>query len=312
MKDYYQTLGVAKDANEAEIKKAYRKKAMEFHPDRNKDNPKAEEKFKELSEAYAVLSDPKKRGEYGQFGDSGFHKKYSRDDIFNGFDINDIFQGFSGGNPFAGFGGSFESGGFQDFPGQSGANFPGQGFGGPGSRPDIDVENEITITFDEACMGTEKRINIQFGNNKQETKIKIPAGIEKGKKLRLAGKGYRHPHGGRRGDLLLKVKIQDHPVFKREGNDIYMEKTISLTDALLGTYIPVPTLYGEKRVLVPACTQNNARLRLRGQGLPFAHGNGKGDQFVQVKVELPKSLTSEQKDLIKQFKEASMEGLNKV
>ncbi len=307
MKDYYQTLGVAKSADEAEIKKAYRKKAMEFHPDRNKDNPKAEEKFKELSEAYAVLSDPKKRQEYGQVGDSGFHKKYSRDDIFHGFDVNDIFQGFSGGNPFSGFGGNFGGGGFQDYSQQQGSNFPGQGFGGPERRPDIDVENEISVTFEEACLGTEKHINIQFGNNRQETKIKIPAGIEKGKKLRLSGKGYRHPHGGRRGDMLLRVNIRDHPVFKRQGNDIHMEKIISLTDALLGTYIPVPTLYGEKRVHVPACTQNLARLRLKGQGIPLANGNGRGDQFVQVKVELPKSLTAEQKNLLKQFKETTLE-----
>jgi curved DNA-binding protein len=314
MKDYYSVLGVKKNASEEEIKKAYRKKAMKYHPDRNKDNPKAEEKFKDISEAYAVLSDKKKKAQYDQYGSEGFHQRYSQDDIFRGFDVNDILRNFGfgpgQGDPLGGFGGieDYFSGrqGFQD-PFSSGQR--GRGFGSRAPRPSkgTDLEKEISITLEEAAQGSSRMITLQRHRTKEETSFKIPAGIQDGKKLRLKEKGYPGSAGQKAGDLYLKIKIQPHPVFKREANNTVIHLAIKLSEALLGTTKEVKTLTaGLKAIKIPPGTQDNSRLRMKGLGFPDPKTHKMGDQLVQVEVQYPKTLTSEQLELVQKLQDSGL------
>ncbi len=290
MKSYYDILGVPKSAPEDEIKKAFKKKAMQYHPDRNENNPKAEEKFKDVNEAYAVLKDKDKRKQYDQFGAEGFKKRYTQEDIFQGFDINEILRGFGFG------GGGRPPSGFEDF-------FGGRTRRGP--RKGQDMMSDLTVTFEEAARGTEKKFTIDRGGRNEDTSVKVPQGISEGKKLRLAGKGFPGSNGGPPGDLYFKVHVLPHPIFKREGNDIVVEHTVNLTDALLGTLIQVPTLEGEKQVKVPTGTQPLTKLRLRGLGI-HSRGGDRGDQFVKINVTIPKSLTPEQVKLIESLKEQGL------
>ncbi len=307
MRDYYAVLGVDKKASDAEIKKAFRKKAMEFHPDRNKGDAKAEEKFKELNEAYAVLSDKKKRQQYDMFGAQGFRQRFSQEDIFRDFNMNDIIRDFGfnagGGDPFKNMEQFFRGHNpFGQSGPQGGGGFRSSSFSMKGSN----IEQEFPITLEEACFGTEKKLNIRRGDSLEETTVKIPAGIEDGKKLRLAGKGYKNHMGSNSGDLLLKIKIKPHSTFKRDGNNLIVSQEIGLLDAVLGTSIEVPTLNGRIMVKVPPGTQNNAKLRLKELGVPKAGGMYKGDQLVQIIVKIPKALTDEQEQLFKQLKETGL------
>jgi len=292
MKSYYDILGVSKGASNNDIKKAFKKKALQFHPDHNKNDSKAEEKFKDVNEAYAVLKNKDKRKKYDQFGAEGFKKRYTQEDIFQGFDINEVLRGFG----FGGGGGQAPSG-FEDFFGGGRSRRPRKG---------QDMMSEITVTFEEAARGTEKKFTIDRGGRNEDTNVKVPPGISEGKKLRLAGKGFPGSQGGPSGDLYFKVHVLPHPIFKREGNDIVVEHTVSLTDALLGVIIQVPTLEGEKQVKVPAGTQPLTKLRLRGLGMPHSRGKGRGDQFVKIVVNLPKTLTPEQIKLIDSLKEQGL------
>jgi len=259
---------------------------LEFHPDHNKNDPKAEEKFKDVNEAYAVLKDKDKRKQYDQFGAEGFKKRYSQEDIFQGFDINEVLRGF-------GFGGGGR--GFSDFD---------DIFGGRSRRPrkGQDMMSDITVTFEEAAYGTEKKFTIDRGGRNEDTSVKVPPGINEGQKLRLAGKGFPGSQGGPSGDLYFRVHVLPHPIFKREGNDIVVEHHVSLTDALLGALIHVPTLEGEKQVKVPAGTQPLSKLRLRGLGV-HSRGGDRGDLYVKIIVTYPKTLTPEQTTLIESLKE---------
>lgn len=297
MKDYYKVLGVSKSASDAEIKKAYRKKALELHPDRNKGNPRSEDQFKQLNEAYAVLSNKEKKRNYDTYGDEQFHKKFTQEDIFRDFDMDEIFRGFGGraGGRSAGFG--FGGDPFADFFGGRGGGRPTSGAKGE------DVERHIYISLEEACFGAEKIIS--FDGERQDTNIKIPAGITEGKRLRLAGKGQPSPFGGKPGDLYLKIHIQEHPIFKLENDDIVVDHEITLSDALLGASIEVPTLYGKKSVKVPPCTQSHSKLRLKGIG-PSRTGKEKGDQMVRLIVKYPKTLTEEQRNLILKLKSSGL------
>ena len=285
MKSYYDILGVSKGASNNEIKKAFKKKALEFHPDHNKNDPKSEEKFKDVNEAYAVLKDKDKRKQYDQFGAEGFKKRYTQEDIFQGFDINEVFRGFGGGGR--------PPSGFEDFFGGGRPRRPRKG---------QDMMSQLTVTFEEAEYGTEKKFTIDRGGRNEDTSVKVPPGISEGKKLRLAGKGFPGAQGGPSGDLYFKVHVLPHPIFKREGNDIVVEHTVSLTDALLSAIIQVPTLEGENQVKVPAGTQPFTKLRLRGLGI-HSRGGDRGDQFVKIIVNLPKTLTPEQIKLIESLKE---------
>jgi curved DNA-binding protein len=291
-KNYYTILGVNKAASESELKKAYRKKAMELHPDRNSKDPHAEEKFKELNEAYAVLSDPEKRMNYDSYGDEKFRKRFTQEDIFDGFNMDEVFRRFG-----------FNSGAGSRFSG-----FEDVFRGGPQREPtDTDITQDLTISFEEACRGTEKIFSIRFGDHVEQTSVKIPPGISEGKKMRVRGKGYRDPYGRRQGDLYIRIHVEEHPIFKREGNDIIVEKEIGLTDALLGTSVHVPTLEGEVLVKVPPGTASHSKLRIKGMGIGgHDKSGGKGDQYMRLIVKYPKSLTHEQIELIKKLKELGL------
>jgi len=296
MKDYYSLLGVARIATDEDIKKAFRKKAMEYHPDRNKDNPKAEEKFKEVNEAYAVLSDKKKRSQYNQFGNEGFHKRFSREDIFRDFDFGEMFSGFGSQSGFSGGGGMPDLETFMS----------GHGFGGPRSRKGRDIRQEFYISFEEAALGTTRTVIIELQGKKIKTNFKVPEGSKNGRRLRLVGKGQPGSNGGPPGDLYLKIRVNDHPLFKREQSDIIVNKEICLTEALLGTTVEVPTLKESKMVKIPPCTQSHIRLRLKGMGISSNRNKAYGDQFVRVVVKYPKELTEEQLQLIHKLKDSGL------
>ena len=310
-RDYYEVLGVKKNSSEEELKKAYRKLALQYHPDRNKGNKEAEEKFKEISEAYAVLSDKKKRAQYDQFGAAGFHKRYSQEDIFRGFDLGDLFKdlGFRSGDFFTTVfgrgGGRYQArpggfGGYSQRPG--GVNFESffNGQDGFQSRPapGNDMIAPLQITLKEAASGTKKNVRYQVHGQVKEVSVKTPPGISTGKKLRLAGKGETSPHGGLPGDLYLKVEVLADPVFQREQDDLFVEKKVKFSEAVLGTTIEVPTLEGNKTVKVPAGTQGNTKIRIKGYGMPKMNGGGKGNLYVKIFIETPKKLTKKQRELM--------------
>ena len=306
--DYYKTLGVDKNAPEDDIKKAYRKLAMKFHPDRNPGNKQAEEKFKKLSEAYAVLSDQEKRKQYDSFGSDAFRQRYSQEDIFKNFDLNDILKefGFGGGGRTQTFTfgrGSGGSGGdpFADLFGG------GQGYSRQMPQKGQDYEYNISITLEESVFGAEKKLSLQKEDRVEEINIKVPPGISNGKKLRLAGKGSPGYNRGLSGDLYLNITILPHPIFARDGVDIYVEKSVNYSQAALGTTIDVPTLEGtSKRIKIPAGTQNYTKIRMKGYGVPNLKDGGKGDQYVKISVNVPKKLTDHQAQLIKKLAEEGL------
>ena len=307
--EYYQILGVAKTASADEIKKAYRKLALKYHPDKNQGNKEAEEKFKEISEAYAVLSDPEKRKQYDTFGSAGFRQRYSQEDIFRNFDLNDILRQFGFGGGFrssSGFqGGGFRPGGggspFENIFNQAGAR-GGCGGGGCSSQSakGNDLTYELTVTLEDVLHGAEKTISLRQNGGSQSVSVKVPKGIEDGKRLRLSGKGGASPYGGPAGDLYLKVHVAAHPVFQRADDDLVVEHRIPFSEACLGTTLEVTTLDGKKfNVKVPAGVQQEAKLRIKGHGLPTGPIGHRGDLLVKIAIRIPKSLTPEQEEAVK-------------
>jgi len=312
--DYYRLLGVSKNATPEEIKKQYRKLAMKYHPDRNKGNAEAEERFKKINEAYAVLSDPEKKKKYDTFGSERFHQRFRQEDIFQGFDIGDILKdfGFSTDDVFSSMFGRgrgrrkqrtaprnpFASQGahFQDmFAGSS-----------PFDRRDVPHHGahrhaEIEVSLEELARGAHKTVVLSHAGQRETLSVKIPPGTLPGQKLRLAGKGESGTGGagGVTGDLYLNVRAQAHPVFRPEGYDLHLEREIKVSEALLGTVLEVPTLLeGPRRVRVPAGTRPGARIRLPGMGLPRAKGGGAGDAFLSVKLQVPSKLTAKQRKIV--------------
>jgi curved DNA-binding protein len=290
-KDYYQVLGLSKGATADEIKKAFRKMAVKYHPDKNPGDKGAEEKFKEINEAYAVLSDPEKKTQYDRFGSSGFHKRYSQEDIFRGFDVGDMFKdaGFGTEDIFSRIFGAGMHGHRQGFHYNTGRE-PGENF-----------TMELQVTFRDAFSGGEKRVAFKRNGKREEIKVKIPAGIESGAKLRIAGKGGEGQRGGEPGDLILVIQVAGDPHFAREGDDIAVEKQIRFTEAALGTTMDVETLDGAKRIKVPAGIQPGTRIRLKGLGFPHMGQTGRGDFYVRIGVSVPEQLTSAQRELLEQL-----------
>jgi len=343
-RDYYEVLGVERKASTQEIKKAYRKLAREFHPDRNPDNPEAESRFKEASEAYAILSDDSKRSAYDRMGHAAF--------------------GGGGGDPFAGFD-PFESFGdlFQEF---FGGDVFGRRRGGRGGRRGADLRYDLEIDFLSAARGTEEAIRVprhrpcetcsgQGGEREtcprceghgqiqlqqgffriartcdrcagsgqslkracgdcrgqgrvesvHKLSVRIPPGVDTGTRLRLRGEGEAGLQGGEAGDLYVVIVVREHPLFVREGADIACEVPISIAQATLGAEIEVPGLEGRRKVTVAPGTQSGEVVRLRGEGLPRLNGGGSGDQLVQFFVEVPTKLSSEQRELMEKFAAAS-------
>lgn len=295
-RDYYEVLGVSKNASDDEIKKAYRKLAIKYHPDKNPGDKTAEEKFKEVSEAHEVLSDKQKRARYDQFGHAGVGGSSSNP--------------FGNGNPFG------ENGNF-NFGGQS-FNF---NFGGGGGFDDIlgslfgfgnarrprrgaDYQTSITISFEEAVFGTTKSINA----NNQNIKLKIPAGIDDGMSIRLKGKGGDAPEGGEKGDLYVHIRVKPHKTLTREGNLILSEERIGMVDAALGCEIEVETIDGKITMKVPAGTESGTPFKLSGHGVPFRADGDRGPHIVTIIVETPKNLSRKQKELLEEFKKSKKRG----
>jgi molecular chaperone DnaJ len=304
-KDFYALLNVTRIATPEEIKKAYRKLAMQYHPDKNPGNKKAEEKFKEFSEAYEVLGDPKKREMYDQFGHAGPQG-------FGGHPGG----GGPGGNPFGGAGGGFSGGAaggdaFQDIFGDVFGDIFG-GRGGPGARggarrpaKGADLRYTLNINFEESALGAEKVISfIRQRNGKDESaklSVNVPAGVKQNQRLKLSGEGDSPAGGGAAGDLYVIVGIQDHPLFKRLESDVTLDLPVTYVDAILGTSIEVPTLTGKAVIRIPPGTHTGQTFRLKGKGFPKLGGFGSGDMMVRVLVDTPSTLSSKQKELIEEL-----------
>ncbi|MFH1148253.1 MAG: J domain-containing protein [Pseudomonadota bacterium] len=305
-KDYYKVLGISKNCSAEELKKAYRKLALKYHPDRNKGDKAAEERFKEISEAYAVLSDPEKRKQYNTFGSTEFHQKFSQEDIFRGFDFGSVFKEFGFGDVFGQFHTGGKSRGRQYNFGGFGPQFNQQFRTGYEAKKGQDVILELPITLLDAFHGAEKVVSFTRGGDLEKVSVKIPPGIEDGKKLRIPGKGEPGIHGGH-GNLYLKIRFQEHPQFKREGSNLVADLEVPFSAAALGSRVDVPTIDG--RILstrLPAGVQSNTKLRLKGCGLPFPDGSGKGDLLVRISIKVPGKLTGEQKQLVEDLGAAGL------
>ena len=312
--DPYKTLGVDKKADAAAIKAAYRRLARQYHPDLNPGSPAAEEKFKELSEAYDILSDEEKRREYDNLGREAFYERgfggagYQRPD-FSGFNFSEIF-----GDLFS-----------HARPGRRGGRRPFQASRGQ------DLTYALTISLKEAAFGTEVGLDLNLAqpcaacqgqglvsagggvrpcpachgqglvSRAQSLKAKIPAGLNSGQKVRLKGKGEPGQNGGPPGDLLVEVTVRPDPVFTRQGRDLGVELSVSLYEMLLGASVSVPTLTGRAALKVPAGTQNGTRMRLKGQGLPAAGREKAGDLYVTLKTVLPAKLDAEAAALVERL-----------
>ena len=263
--DYYKILGVQKNASEGEIKKAYRKLAMKYHPDHTKGDKGAEEKFKKISEAYAVLSNTEKRKEYDTFGSEGFRQRFSQEDIFRGFDFGDIFREFGfGGDNFSQFGG-----GGRRFSFGTGSPFNFSGAQQQSQAKGSDLVYELPLTLREIATGTSKAITFQHQGRSENLTVKIPKGLIAGKKLRLVGKGNPSPYGGPAGDLYIKSKVLNDPVFSSENYDLYIDRELKLSEAILGTTVSVPTIHDKQLSLkIPPGTKHGTKMRLSGHGLP--------------------------------------------
>lgn len=357
-RDYYEVLGVSKGASDDEIKKAYRKLAKKYHPDMNPGDKEAEAKFKEVNEAYSILSDEQKRARYDQFGHAGVDPNYGAGGPggpFGGFDmgdidLGDIFGSFFGGGGFGGFGG-----------GGARRNGPQKG---------ESLRANLTITFEEAAFGCEKELSLNrteecdechgsgcqpgttaetcpdcrgtgvvrvqqrtggfafsstaactrcrgtgkiihspcksCGGNGSVKKSKritvtIPAGIDDGQAVSLRGQGNAGKNGGPAGDLIVGVRVKPHPQFRRDGTTVLYEQPVSFFQAAMGAELEIPTIDGKVKYTLPAGTQTGTTFRLRGKGIPELRGRGRGDQYVTIRVQVPTSLNSEQKEALRAF-----------
>ncbi|MCH5187832.1 MAG: molecular chaperone DnaJ [Oscillospiraceae bacterium] len=357
-RDYYEVLGVQKGASEDEIKKAYRKLAKQYHPDLNKDNPEAAEKFKEIGEAYGVLSDADKKARYDQFGHAGVDPNYG-----------------AGGGGFGGFS-DFDMGDLGDIFG----SFFGGGFGGGQRRngpvKGKDIQQYISITFEEAVFGCTKTVTVNRRENCEECggtgaksgtqpetcptchgsgqvrqvqqtplgqfqttttcrncggsgkiikepcqkcggsgkvrkskniDIKVPAGIDNDQTISARGQGEAGSRGGPNGDLFVTVQVTPHKIFRREGTNVFVDIPITFVQAALGCELDIPTIDGKVKHKIPEGTQSGDQFRFRGRGIPSVRTGNRGDQYVKVTVEVPKNLTSKQREILQQFAEESNE-----
>ena len=292
-KDYYEVLGVKKGASIEELKKAYRKLAVKYHPDKNPGDKQSEERFKEINEAYAVLSDPKKKEQFDQFGSNNFHQRFSQEDIFKGFDVGDLFkeQGFGTDDIFSRI--------FGD------AMRRQRGGAGRMAAKGEDFSMEVQVTFRDAYDGGEKRVAFMRDGVREELSVKIPAGIESGAKLRVPGRGGAGRGGGPAGDLFLTVIVGPDPLFQREGADIVHNHEVKFSQAALGGSIEVPTMEGTKRIKIPAGIQPGTKVRLKGLGFPRTTP-GRGDMYVRIAVHVPERLNARQRELLEQLTSAGL------
>ena len=309
-RDYYDVLGVKRTAKADEIKRAYRKLAKQYHPDRNPDDASAEGKFKEVQEAYSTLVDPEKRAQYDQFGAAGVGNwqttpqgqrvyQWGGGTTVGAEDLEDLFSAFGGGGGHAGAGGHASV--FDQFFGGAGrrrrqAPRPGRG---------RDEERPITLSFEQAIHGATLSLQLESGSNgqTQRLEVKIPPGVDEGRRIRVKGR-VPGTYGGPPGDLILRCTIQPHPHFTRRGADIYVDVPLSVTEAALGAKIEVPAIDGRAIVTIPPGTPGGTKLRLSGRGVKKMDGDGRGDQYVVIRIVPPKELTDEQRRLFESLREA--------
>ncbi len=363
-RDYYEVLGVSKTATQDELKKAYRKLARKYHPDLNKDNAEAAEKFKECNEAYSVLSDEQKRAQYDQFGHAAFE---------NG----GMGGGFGGAGGFGGFGGSGMEDIFDMFFGGQGGRSGRSSKAGP--QRGADLRFDLEISFEEAAFGLEKEINLyrdevcdhchgegaepgskvescpecngsgyvrytqntMFGQmvnerpcsrckgegkiisepckecrgkgtvkRNKKLKVKIPAGVDNGSRLRVSGEGEAGAKGGPSGDLYVYLYVKPHKFFERDGTTVLCEVPINIVQATLGADIKVPTLDGQVTMKIPEGTQPGKVMRIKGKGIPSLRNSSRGDQLVRIKVVVPTKLSDKQKDALRKFADISKDNIN--
>jgi curved DNA-binding protein len=290
-RDYYQILGVNRQAGSDDLKKAYRRLAVRYHPDRNPGDRQAEDKFKEISEAYAVLSDADNRRNYDRFGHEGLAGHYSREDLFRNFDVSDMFKDFGLGNEdflnhIFGGGGGCRGRGRRD-----NLNFGGffSGFGQEREgvrRKGSSVTCDLQVTLTEIMKGADRLVAFNTEVGVSKITVKIPPGLESGRKLRLAGQGHPSPdEGGRPGDLLVRIMVSPDPLFRRERENLYTEVEISAAQAWSGTEIMLQTLEGKiLNLKVPPAAASGTKLRVNGHGLPRFRGDGRGDLYVLIRV----------------------------
>ena len=294
-RDYYEVLGVSRTATKDQIRSAYRKLARKYHPDANKD-PGATGKFKEATESYEVLSDPTKRKTYDQFGHAApggaagagwpGGRGGGRGTQVN---VEDLF-GRGGDSPFMGMG-------LEDIMEALGAGRRRK----PAKRQGEDLEYEITLDFLQAVRGMTATLRIQREPSPETLEVKIPAGVSDGGRIRLRGKGQ--PGRGEPGDLYIKVHVRPHAYFRREGDDIYVEVPIGVSEACLGARVDVPTVDGMTTVTIPPCTSSARRLRLRGKGVGHGHGE-RGDQYIDLRIVVPETLSPKAQELMKELAQA--------
>ena len=318
-KDYYSTLGAAKTASEKEIKQAYRKLARKHHPDVNPGDKTAESRFKEINEAYEVLGDPEKRRKYDELGANW--RMYEQ--------AQQQGQGHPGGSPFGGAGGgawNINMGGpaggyrtmseeemhdlfgnedpfsdfFKTFFGGGGAREGGgrarQGRA-PRTQKGRDIEHEVELTLEEAYHGATRRMSIKQGGHARSVDVRIPVGVKDGSRVRAAGEGESGASGGASGDLYLRVRIRPHAVFERKGTDLHAKVAVPVTKAILGGEAQVPTINGSVRLKIPETTQSGQVFRLKGHGMPaVGKPDDRGDLYATVEIQLPRSLTKEQRE----------------
>jgi curved DNA-binding protein len=300
--DYYRVLGVDRSAGQQDIQRAYRKLARRFHPDLNKD-PGAEERFKQLSEAYEVLSDERKRARYDRFGEAwrqvpeGYDGPGPGAGPFPGGGGRRVYVDDSGGGFDPGFGGV-------DFEDLLGGLFGGFGRGSRVSPPGADTEAELELPVEDAYAGGRRRITLQTASGPRSYEVAIPAGVSDGQRIRLAGQGIPGLSGGARGDLYLVVRLAPHPRYRVEGRDITVELPVAPWEAVLGASVPVDTPAGPVHVQVPAGSSTGRRLRLRGRGMPNPKGTP-GDLYAEVKIVIPARLSDQERRLWRQLAEAS-------
>jgi DnaJ-class molecular chaperone len=304
-RDYYATLGVSKTATDKEIKQAYRKLARKFHPDVNPNDKASETRFKEINEAYEVLGDADKRKKYDELGanwrlyeqqpygpDAGGPRGYGGWTVNVGpdgqtFTVEDFNEAFGGDSPFSDF--------FRTFFGGAEPPRSRGGRATPRRRPGHDVEQDISLTLDEAFHGTRKRLAIKSGGHARTVDVRIPAGVKDGARVRVAGEGEAGSGGASAGDLFLRIHLQPHDRFERRGQDLHLRLAVPVLTAILGGEAEVPTLSGKAlRLKIPEATQNGQVFRLRGHGMPTAGRPGEvGDLYVTVDSQLPRHISPE-------------------
>lgn len=307
-KDYYKVLGVSKTASKDEIKKAYRKLAQQYHPDINKDNPDAENKFKDISEAYEVLKDDDKRSKYDNLGSTYNRHRQSggQNNDFNWSDWFDQSQRSRGKRSYQTVGDFFsQGGGLSDFFERIfGSGFASKGFSNQGGfrRTPMrgeDLQAEVDISLEEAFKGTQRKITI----NSETIELKIKPGIKDGQELKISNRGADGKSGGKRGDLLLKINVKEHKNVKRDEDDLYVETEIDMFSAILGGQSKINTFGGKLKLNIPEGTQPDKTLKLKGQGMPIYNDNNRrGDLYITLKVKLPLNLTDKEKELLDELK----------